>query len=817
MRFAATDGQDSATACVDRGLLDQLGLHPQKLSAETTAKLQDPSACVGIGALIPDATITFDMAELRIDVSVPQTYLGQTARGYVSPKNWDAGVPAGLLNYSFNTYHTSSQGQNQTSAYLGLNAGFNYGQWHFRQDSSLNWQSASGSAPSRRQWQNIDTYVQRDLPAWGAQLTLGDSYTDGQVFDSFGLRGVQIASDDRMLPDSLRGYAPVVRGVADTNARLTVRQNGILIYQTTVSPGPFAISDLYPTGYGGSLDVTVTEADGRVRSFSVPYASVVQLLRPGITRFDLAVGQLRDQFIQNQPAVAQAALQHGFTNLLTGYAGMVGSQGYAAALVGSALNTRYGAMALDLSHARTQIPGYATQSGQSVRLSYSKIFTDTNTSLSVAAYRYSTSGYLNLTDAALTRDDARRGIDPFNYVAPATLPAATGGSLLTQAQQAALFGTDPLGNSLLSSTGLQRQRGTFSISVSQQLGAGAGSFYANASTTNYWNSPGTNTQFQAGYNNVFHHVSYSISATRSRDQLGRNDNQYLLSFSVPLGDTAHAPTLSFNASHDTTGSQDQAMISGSLGADNQITYGATGTHGSGGTGNSGSVSGGYRGPYAVLNGSYGSGSGYSQASLSATGAVIAHPGGITFGQPTGDTVGVVFAPDAAGARLTNASGVRIDHAGYALIPYLTPYSLNTIGIDPKGLPLDVQLDATSAQVAPHAGAVVMLTFRTESGRTIIVRAHLPNGQAVPFGAEVFNTQNASLGVVGQAGQILLRGVDQSGLLTARWQDDNGGKLSCSFGYRLPSAKGKHPKRYEEIQATCMPSSAPVAITDANGI
>jgi len=816
VRFAVPAGQESATACIDRKLLDQLGLHPEKLSADLLAKLQDPSACVDIGTLIPDATVTFDMAELRIDVSVPQTYLGQTPRGYVSPENWDAGVPAALLNYSFNSYHTSNQGQGQTSAYLGLSAGFNYGVWHFRQDSTLNWQSAVGSTAARRQWQNIDTYVQRDLPSMRAQLTLGDSYTDGQVFDSFGLRGVQIASDDRMLPDSLRGYAPVVRGVADTNAKVTVRQNGVLIYQTTVAPGPFAISDLYPTGYGGSLDVTVTEADGRVRSFSVPYASVVQLLRPGITRFDIAVGQLRDQFIEHQPAVAQAALQHGFTNLLTGYTGIVGSQGYGAALVGSALNTRYGALALDISHARTEIPGYSTQSGQSIRLSYSKIFTDTNTSLSVAAYRYSTSGYLSMTDAALTRDDARRGINPFDYVAPTTLPSDDG-SLLTQAEQAALYGSDPLGNSLLNTTGLQRQRGTFSLSVSQQLGARGGSFYANASATDYWNSPGTNTQFQAGYNNSFHHVSYSISATRSRDQLGRNDNQFLVSFSVPLGDSAHAPTLSFNASHDQTGTQDQAMVSGSLGADNQITYGATGTHGSGDTGNSGSVSGGYRSPYAILNGSYGSGSGYSQASLSITGAVVAHPGGITFGQPTGDTVGVVFAPDATGARLTNASGVRIDHAGYALVPYLTPYNLNTIGIDPKGLPLDVQLDATSAQVAPHAGAVVMLKFRTESGRTIIVRAHLQNGQAVPFGAEVFNAQNESLGVVGQAGQILLRGVDQSGLLTARWQDDNGGKLSCSFNYQLSSARDKHPKRYEEIQATCMPSAASVAITEGNGI
>jgi len=189
--------------------------------------------------------------------------------------------------------------------------------------------------------------------------------------------------------------------------------------------------------------------------------------------------------------------------------------------------------------------------------------------------------------------------------------------------------------------------------------------------------------------------------------------------------------------------------------------------------------------------------------LGVSGAVVAHPGGITFGQPIGDTVGIVYAPGADGARVINASGARVDRFGYALVPYLMPYTLNTIQIDPKGLPLDVQLDATSAQVAPHEGAVVMLKFKTESGRTLIVRAHLKNGEALPFGAEVFNEKDVSLGVVGQAGQILLRGIGQTGQLTARWQDDSGANLSCSFPYTLAAhAKGQQAKSYEEINATC---------------
>jgi outer membrane usher protein len=165
-------------------------------------------------------------------------------------------------------------------------------------------------------------------------------------------------------------------------------------------------------------------------------------------------------------------------------------------------------------------------------------------------------------------------------------------------------------------------------------------------------------------------------------------------------------------------------------------------------------------------------------------------------------------PGAKGAHLTSAPGVRIDHAGYALLPYLTPYNLNTVTIDPKGLPLDVQLDATSTQVAPHAGAVVMLKFKTKQGQTVILDVHLKNGDALPFGAEVFDEQGVSLGMAGQAGKILARGVKQAGQLTAQWQDDQGASHACSFPYRLPEqAGGKSMTSYQAIDATCTPTGA----------
>jgi outer membrane usher protein len=58
---------------------------------------------------------------------------------------------------------------------------------------------------------------------------------------------------------------------------------------------------------------------------------------------------------------------------------------------------------------------------------------------------------------------------------------------------------------------------------------------------------------------------------RTVDPLGRYDNEYMVSFSMPLGGSPHAPSLTLNLTHDQNGSsQDQAMLNGTLGSDKPI-------------------------------------------------------------------------------------------------------------------------------------------------------------------------------------------------------------------------------------------------------
>ncbi|MCC3262219.1 fimbria/pilus outer membrane usher protein, partial [Paenibacillus polymyxa] len=106
-------------------------------------------------------------------------------------------------------------------------------------------------------------------------------------------RGGRLYSSDSMYPDSLQGYAPTVRGIARTPAKVVIRQNGYVIYQSYVQPGAFAITDLNPTSSSGDLEVTVEEKDGSQQRYTVPYSTVPLLQREGRWKYDLVAGDYR--------------------------------------------------------------------------------------------------------------------------------------------------------------------------------------------------------------------------------------------------------------------------------------------------------------------------------------------------------------------------------------------------------------------------------------------------------------------------------------------------------------------------------------------
>jgi outer membrane usher protein len=783
VRFVAASERSKVFPCFTADLVGSLGLRPD-LEAQAIERIGQGGAwCRPLNELLPNAYAKTDTSVFRLDLSVAQADVRNVARGTADPRLWTYGVSAGLLNYNINASQGSFGGQSQTSLFGGSNLGINIGPWRFRQDSSVNWNRSEGSGSSTAQWQNIRTFVQRDITSLRSQLTLGDSFTDGQVFDSFAFRGAQIATDDRMLPESRQGFAPVVRGTAATNANVVIRQNGVQIYQTTVAPGPFEINDLYPTGFGGNLEVTVTEADGRISTFEVAYAPLPQLLRPGLSRVNVVAGVLRNTGIEEDIWAVQGTGQLGISNALTGYAGLTASDGYLSGAIGAAFNTPIGAVSADITHSRTELPNGDALSGQRYRVAYSSIISGWGTAINANGFFFSGSDYLGLNEAVRVRNN-------FDL---SGAPLVGGGNTISP-----IF--NPTGSLNLFTRDASSQ---FNLSIAQPLGSNGGRLDANFLVTSRRGVAGNDEQFQIAYSNRLGALSYNITANRVRLADGRSDTQGLLSLIIPLGGGRNRPQVTLSTSHDdNNGFQQRALVNGALGAQSEFNYGASVAY-SDRTGTIGNIDAGYRSPVGFINGSFGAGPGFTRAAINANGSIVAHKGGVAFGQPLGDTIGIVHAPGAAGAKLPGALGARVNDDGYAILPFLVPYAINSVSLDPTGLPLETELVSTSVQVAPRAGAVVMVDFKTVQGRMVMLRATTPDGEPLPFGADVVGEGGLAVGIVGQSGRLAARIPEDSDELIAKWVDREGVEQSC----RIPLQKAGYSPSVSttgrtEISAKC---------------
>lgn len=760
VEFKARDDK-SVYACLSTSLIASLNLKPDALPPQSLVPLKKEAGCVDLQSLIPDASVTFDNSEQHLNIAIPQALLLHTARGTVSPALWDSGVTSGMLGYSLNGYSSSSNGQTFNSAFAGINTGLNLGSWYFRHNGSYNWQENGES-----KYTSINSYVQRDIPAAQGRVLLGESNTPGQLFDTIPFTGVQFSTDDRMLPESLRGYAPEVRGIARTNALVTIRQSGQVLYETTVAPGEFIIDDLYPTGYGGNLDVTVREADGSTQNFQVPFAAVAQLLRPGSQRYSLTAGKVRNDSLSFTPGLYQGTYQRGLSNSITGYTGAQVSEDYYAVQLGTAFSTPIGAVAFDVTQANTHLRE-GSESGQSYQVSYSKVLTETNSNLSVAAHRFATQGYLDFSTAMQTIDAERQGYD---------------------------------------ANRIYRAKNRLTVTAAQGLPEKWGQMYISGSLQDYWNKEGSDQQYQIGYSNNYKSMTYGLSVNRSRSGLGDMQNTYLVSVSFPLGrnDQRNVPQMRLEMNRNGQGDWgEQATVSGSAGEQSQFSYGATAMNSNGGSGASGSVNGQYRGDRATSMASYGGGSNYQSGSVGISGSMIAHPGGVTLTPYSSETFAVVEAKGAEGAEVSSYSGVKIDSRGYAVVPYLNAYQMNEITIDPKGTSYDVELESTSQKVAPNAGAVVMVKYKSTKGYPILVNAIQSDGEPVPFGADVLDMKGLAVGSVGQGGQVYARVSEERGRLQVSWGEGAG--QQCYLSYILPPQQANTKTTgIMQFTSTCVP-------------
>ena len=762
--------------------LRELGINTDALPA--FAGLPQDVPISSLTMLIPSAQVRFTLAELRLDLSIPQVAMQPNASGQVDPALWDPGVTAMMLTYSLNggrNWQFSQAGREsseQTNLFARMHTGLNWENWRVRSDITHTRYDYSGSGQSNqsvRSTQFMNTYVQRDIQHWRSEILAGESSSGNDVFDSIPFRGVRLNSNEDMLPYSLRGFAPQISGIAQSNARVTVSQNGNVIYQTFVAPGPFVLEDLSQAGQGGDLLVTISEADGTVRTQTVSYSSLPMMLRPGALKYEVTAGSYNGGVTQasRESKFGLGTLMMGLPYDITLYGGGIVAQDYLSMVFGSGVSLRtLGALSADVTTSSATLPRQAgRQQGASYRLRYAKSLLDTGTSIDLAAYRYSTRNYYSFSDVNSLGYQLSEGLVPW---------------------------------------ALDRRRSSLQLRLNQQLGRW-GSTYLMASRDDYWGGDRVNNTLSAGYNGSYQGVSYGIAYSINRikgDGSWPENRQLAMNVQVPFslfssGSVVRRSYANYQQTRDNLGRvQQQVGVSGTLLENSQLSYSVLQGVNSGDSNNSTALSAGYQGSKGRVNLGYSYANQYRSLNMGVSGGLVAHPEGVTLGQSLGNTVAIVSAPGASGVSVSRG-GIQTDGRGYAVVPYLSDYQKNSISLNPTTLPDDVDITQSSLNVYPTKGAVVMASFSPRIGYQALVTLRKGN-TTVPFGAlvTVVGTPGSEnhTSIVGDGGQAYLSGLPESGRLQVAWGTDV--EQRCEAVFSLADAAPTQGNPIRQLQVRC---------------
>jgi len=675
-----------------------------------------------------------DLSTSSLYMNIPQAFLEYTDENWDPPALWDEGIPGLLFDYNLNA-QSQQQLQQGTRGYsLSGNGttGANVGPWRLRADWQGNLNHQTGSQrPTDRQFDWSRYYAYRAIPSLRSKFTVGESYLDSGMFDGFRFSGASLVSDDNMLPPNLRGYAPEVAGVARTNAKVTVSQQGRVLYETTVATGPFRIQDINDA-VSGELNVRVEEQDGSVQEFIINTSNIPYLTRPGSVRFKVAAGKPSDlEHHSRGPVFGTGEFSWGVSNGWSLYGGALAGGDYNALSLGVGRDLMVlGALSFDVTQSRARLPQEdGILSGGSYRLSYSKNFDEYDSQVTFAGYRFSQEEFMSMSEYL----DAR------------------------------YYG---------SRTGNGKEM--YTVTFNKHIRDWGLSAYVNYSHETYWDRPDNDRYnltmsryFDMG---TFRNISLSLTAYRSQYN-GTNDDGGYLSVSLPWGDRS---TVSYNTTvnrNDTThsvGYYDRFDEHNTY----QVNVGSSRT----GVNASGYLQ--HEGDVARLSGN----ASYRQGRYSAVG--LTAQGGMTLTANGGamhrtammggtrmliDTNGVPDVPVRGYGKTSQTNAW-----GKAVIGDVNSYYRNKASIDLNKLGNRAEATKSVVQATLTEGAIGYRQFDVIAGEKAMAVIKLADGSEPPFAATVTNVRKQETGIVNDGGSVYLSGINAGETMTVHW----GGQAQC---------------------------------------
>lgn len=728
------NSEKGSEACLTKEIVDLFALKPSladKLVWDKNGK------CLVIEQL-EGLTVEPVLATATLAVGIPQAYLEYSDSNWDPPSRWDNGVKGLLFDYYINARSIERKDSSYSSSENSLSgngtAGANLGAWRFRADWQMtpDSQASASSISSDLEWNRM--YAYRPLPSLEAKLTIGEDYLNSEVFDSFRFIGAKLNTDSRMLPPNLRGYAPEVTGVAKTNARVTISQQGRVLYETQVPSGPFSIQSLSES-VSGTLDVQISEADGSVRKFQVKTANIPYLTRPGTVRYTTAVGKVSDSSRStNGPEFAMGEASWGVSNGWSVFGGGIASDKYQAAAVGIGRDLFVlGAVSFDVTQSKAVLPGQSSLQGKSFRLDYSKSIEELRTDISFAGYRFSEEDFMSMDEFVDARDSGER-------------------------------------------TGTGGRKEAYDIYVNKQFDDLGLSVYLNYSHQTYWSSPDSD-RYTVSASRSFDigpvkNLSASLSMYRSEYENESDDGMYL-SFSVPW---SNGGRVSYSVSQNGSDMEQQASFYNRL--DDRTTYQISAGHSDDSDSLNANATYLADAVQVYTNISHHSNE-YTEMGMTLQGGMTATMEGAALHRTStaGGTRLMIDTDGVSGVPVKGyGSVVHSNFFGKAVLSDVNNYYRNAARIDLDKLNDKTEVTRSVTELTMTEGAIGYRHFDVISGEKAMATIRLADGSSPPFGATIQNARHQEIGLVGDGGNVYLTGLNSGEVISVLWN----GKSQCDI-------------------------------------
>ena len=678
----------------------------------------------------PQTVVEPDPASLSLALVVPTQALRPVTQDV---SGYQTGGFAALLNYDLTGLYNHYGDNTSRFGSANTEVGFNAGDWIVRSRQVQTWQDSQSSST------HLDAYAQRTFASHQAVLQAGQINLYNPVLAGAQITGVQVLTEEA-LQDQNQGAT--INGIANGPAQVEVRQNGTLIHSTVVPAGPFSLSNVPRLNGRSDVEVTVKEATGEERRFTVPAAMLgLGLPAPG---YSVAAGRVRNIGDSQgaEPWVVSAgwsAAPHPQVSVGTG---VLAAEDYKSAglslglLPGADSQVQVAVVASDATR-RTQERGVQTD------LSWSQKLTE-RWSLT-AANSWRTQGYRDLTESTYTTD--------------------------TRDQQRARY--------------RDQQSATTSWSHPQW-----GAFTAGVSRSSSFQGDSSSRALAAWGTQV---GGLSVSATAEWQMGGRryNDDSLYLTVSVPLGSNRRGRAWVRNA-----GGEHRTGLGLNEQVNDQLAYRVGVEHDTRDREVESSLGVSALPYYSQLDFNYTrSDAERSSYQGGARGAVVLHGGGMTFSPyPVRDTFAVLSVGDMAGIKVNTPSGpVWTDWQGQAVASQLSAYGRSPLEVQTRSLPRNADINNGLAVVSAGRGAV----DRVEFGVALTRRALLTLDTAVPKGSTVTTEDGEFITLVQENNQVFLPDVLDTRPLWIKAPD----QPRCHLRFTLPAKADPHVY-YETAPARC---------------